>query len=518
MAIIDYDTWMKDTARFALRRSPELVAVDQAFLTYEKLGTPSAKQALQSAFEQWKTKVGPGEAWRRSNRNDKRAADKLDTLLKGGGDDDTAFHMGRVPNFMHEDLANARLGVLYLFSRLSVTPGLFSLTLNSGLSIAKNAMKVGGSSKDDQKMFKKYSSKAAPVAGPIGSAIENKITDKMFKKQAAPNMSLPAGAMPSVAAGQGATLVLSEQIKREAEAAAALAARPALRKIADQIKEWFDMLVEKVVSMLEKKFGTLSGLAGTVKSLVLALVGIVAKEAAPFVKSGLDLARSVGETLKAAVARFRTWSEGKKVEIAQGHPATVVDSITRAMTASIFKGLWGVLKGAGGIAMQATTFGGAAIVNMVVAASELLIKFIWKLAETVHFNRFCNEARGHWQGQGGDNGLHRRPFAFSEWYRANALNHPLISVLTLNTGICGDKMRYLAMFSSGGRQISSDDFQAGVRFLDNLKAWGANYIAGSGFRIRTANDILVERLVSGFATSHSRKQNGLDMVLDVITA
>lgn len=516
MALIDYDTWMKDTARFGLKRSDELVAVDEAFLAYEKLGTGVARQTLQAAFSAWKTKVGAGEAWRRSSRNHRRAADKLDTLLAGGVDDDTAFHRGQVPDFMHEDLVNARLGVLYLFSRLSVTPGLFKMTLNGGLSIAQNAMKVGGSSKQEIKDFKSYSGKASMVAGPLGGALENKITDKLFKKRAAQNMSLPAGAMPSVPAQAGATLVTSEQIKQEAEQAAMLASRPALRKVADKIQEWFDMLVEKVVTMLEERFGTIAGIAATVKSLVLALVGIVAKEAAPFVKQGLDLARSVGQTIKAAITRFKTWADGRKVEIALGHPSTVVDSITRAMTVSLFQGLWGVLKGAGGIAMQATSFGSAAIVNMVIAASELLFKFIWKLGETIHFNRFCNEARGYWENQG-EGGLHRHPFAFSEWYRAAALNHPLIATLTLCTGICGDKMRYLAMYS-GGRQISSAEFQAGVQHLDNLKAWGSDYIAGSGFRIRAAGDVLVEKLVSGFATSHGKPKNGFDLVMDAITA
>lgn len=515
MPVIDYDTWMQDTARFGLRRSPELVAVDQAFLTHEKLGTPASKQGLERAFEAWKTKAGPGEAWRKSSRNHKRAADRLAVLLQGGADDDTAFHMGRVPDFMHEDLINARLGVLYLFSRLSVAPGLFTLVLDSGLDIAGQAMDLGGASQADQKTFKSVSGKVSKVAKPLGSAVEKKIENKIFAPTQPQNMSLPQGAPPSIPAGP--RVVSSEKIQQEAASIGARITQVG-QAIMAKIQEWFDMLVDKVVGILEKKFGTLAGIAATVKSLVLALVKIVAKQAAPFVGAGLDLAKAVGETLKAAVTRFRTWADGKKVEIALGHPSTVVDSITRAMTASLFQGLWGVLKGAGGIAMQATSFGGATIVNMVIAAGELLIKFIWKLAETLHFNRFCTSARGHWEAQSGGDGLHRRPFAFNEWYRTAALNHPLIAILTLNTGICGDKMRYLAMYAPGGQQISTEQFQAGVRHLDNLKAWGSDYLSDSGFRLMSAGDALVENLVTGFATSHGRPKNAFDKVMEVVTA
>jgi hypothetical protein len=415
---------------------------------------------------------------------------------------------------MHEDLVNARLGVLYLFSRVRVQPAMFNMVLNSGLSIAGQAMKVGGASQDDQKTFKKYTKHAGKLSG-IGGKIETKIGDRFFAPKTPDNISLPAGAPSSIAIEQE-KVVPSDQVLREAEQAAGIARQPALQQIAEKIQGWFDKLVDKVVAFLEKKFGTISGIAATVKKLVVALVGIVAKEAVPFLKSGLDLARSIGSTIDAAATRFRTWAEGHNVEVAAGHPATVVDSITRAMTASLLKGLWGVLKGAGGIAMQATSFGGATVVNMVIAASELLIKFIWKLVETVRFNAFCDEALGYWNGQS-NNGIHRRPFAFSEWYRSWALNLPLIAVLTLNTGICGDKMRYLTMFSADGKPITSEQFQHGVRFLDNLKPWGAQYIKDSGFRIRSS-DALVDGLVNSFATSHEKEKTTFDMVIDVIKA
>ena len=116
---IDYDRWIKDTSRIGLTRSPELKVIDAAFLSFAKLGTADAKQALQSAFDAWKKKQGPGDAWRRSARNNNRAADKLAALLSGQGDSDAAFNLGRAPDFMHEELVNARLGVSTCLPKLA---------------------------------------------------------------------------------------------------------------------------------------------------------------------------------------------------------------------------------------------------------------------------------------------------------------------------------------------------------------------------------------------------------------
>ncbi len=514
MAVINYDQWMKDTASLLSSRGTELKAVDAAFLTYEKLGTGSALDALRTAFNTWKRSKGPGDAWRKSDRNSRRACDKLQGLCDGKGDDDSAFSMGSVPDFMHEELINARLGVLYLFSRLSVTPGFFKMILEGGLDIAGQAMEIGGASEPSKDIFGKvtdYGGKSGGI-GFLGDQA-NKLEGKMFKPVAPKNVYLPVGIAPSI------KIVTAQEVQRQADAADRLANMTNVGKIRSKLQEWFDMLVEKVKEVIRQKFGTVSGISGTIKSLVKGIVTLVAAKAAPFVGGALDLAAGLGKTIDAAVTRFRTWKEGRDVEVGQGHPTTIVNSITRAMNMALFEGLWATLKGAGALAMDIVGFGAGGVVNLIISCGEMLIKFIWRLVETVRFNMFCGEARGYWDNSSSLDALHRKPFAFSEWYRKTALNMPLVAVLTLNTGICGDKMRYLSMFKSGGiNQISTNEFQAGVRFLDNLKPWGSKYIDDAGFAMRSANDPLVDALVNQFATSHSREQTIFDKVISVVTA
>lgn len=514
MPLIDHDTWMKDTARIGRTRSNELKAIDTAFLELEKLGTPAAKQKLLNAFNAWKKKEGTGDTWKKSARNHLRAPEKLQAMLDGKGDDDNAFSDGRAPDFMHEDLINARLGVLYLFSRVSVAPGLFKLVLEGGFDIAGQSMDIGGASESDKGIVSKVG-KGAGVLGSIG----NKIEDKLIPQVQPRNMSLPQNAKPSIEAGARATLVTSEQLLRDAERANQLASRSNLQMIKDKLQEWFDMLVQKVQEIIKQKFGTVEGIAGMVKTLVKGIVSVVASKAAPFVGASLDIVRGVGKTIDAAITRFRAWKDGRDVEVAQGHPAVIVQSITRAMTLSLFDGLYQTLKGVGALTMDAVGFGAGAIVNLVVSATELVVKFIWRLVEAVRINAFCAEARGYWENSNSVDSLHRRPFAFTEWYRGYALNIPLISILTLNTGICGDKMRYLTMFKAGGSEtISSNEFRNGVRFLDNLKPWGAEYIKSTGFTLRSAGDVLVDRLINKLATSHEKEKEMYNYVLDAIKA
>ncbi|MEO7963052.1 MAG: hypothetical protein ABIT38_03985, partial [Gemmatimonadaceae bacterium] len=200
MAIIDSKTWLKETSRLGLSRSPELKAIDTAFVNFEKLGTGAAKKSLVDAFEAWKKKQGVGDAWLKSSRNSNGSAEKLGALLSGEGDTDSAFGRGRTPDFMHEELINARLGVLYLFSRVTVAPGLFKMLLEGGLDLAGEILDVSNASESVTKNFSKASD-IAKKGGGVGNYIEGKLIKQVQPK----NMSLPEGAKPSILAGRGAT-------------------------------------------------------------------------------------------------------------------------------------------------------------------------------------------------------------------------------------------------------------------------------------------------------------------------
>ncbi len=514
--ILSYDQWIKSTSRLGLIRSAELKAVDRAYSKYETSPGPEAKRELQEAFEAWKRKEGPGNAWLRSARNATGAVSMLDAYLKGiEGDNETAFSAGRIPEYMHAELINARLGVLYLFSRISVSAGLFKLFLEGGLNIASQTLKVAGADETVRHVFTGLG-KASPVLGQGLNALEKK---KIAPKNAPHNIYLPEGAKPSIIAGETATWVVSEQILQDAKLAEQLASRSTAQKIKDKLREWFDFLLEKIKETLREKFTTVEGVVGVMKDVTSGILSLVAASAVPFFRSADTLVTGVARVIKAAVDKFRCWKLSKGVDVNPGYPQTIVQSITGAMTLSLFEGLYSSLKGAATLATDIVAVGAGAFVNLLISASELLIKFCWRLVEGAQINAFCKEAREHWNRHLSSDSIHLHPFAFGKWYRSYALNIPVIAILTLNSGICGDKMRYLTLFESGERVITSEKFQHGVRFLDNLKAYGSEYLKRCGFDfIVHSNDALVHSLVNEVAFSHSVEKTRFEKFLKVVGA
>ncbi|SAL03692.1 hypothetical protein AWB78_06657 [Caballeronia calidae] len=53
--------------------------------------------------------------------------------------------------------------------------------------------------------------------------------------------------------------------------------------------------------------------------------------------------------------------------------------------------------------------------------------------------------------------LHTRPIAYNSWFKRYAVPIPALSVLTLNSGICGDKMHFLAMFKDNETIVTQTD-------------------------------------------------------------
>ena len=107
------------------------------------------------------------------------------------------------------------------------------------------------------------------------------------------------------------------------------------------------------------------------------------------------------------------------------------------------------------------------------------MKVVWRLVECNRIKSFCKEAGEHWRQNNGID-FASKPFAFNAWYRKASLCIPAIPILTLNTGICGDKMVWLQMFSerSGNSNvISQNEFDRGVSYIDgHIRPWGASYL------------------------------------------
>jgi hypothetical protein len=211
---------------------------------------------------------------------------------------------------------------------------------------------------------------------------------------------------------------------------------------------------------------------------------------AGIVSGAIDTAKGAVLTADAVLNRVKAWKSGQNVEFVSGHPTAMVDSILRGMNMSIGEGLWKLLKGAGNIGMAFGTAGAGLIMGIVVAAAEMIAKIIYRLFEVTHMKKFFEKAREHWANRDAADAIHLQPFKFGKFYRKYVLNTPALGVLTLNSGVCGNKMSFLSVFRDSPDPISSEAFLAGAKHLDSLKVWGATYLQNAGFNFKSSDEMV----------------------------
>lgn len=472
--LITYDAWLKRTHLRFRPRSDLLKALDARLEGYHLLikgPTPIghiSRRFVETAFAEWKKSKGPGLEWRRSNRNNDYVMDELTMSLTGEVYD---------PSVGPKEVGgmdNARQGIIYLFSSMDVYSNLFNVVLEGGLSVAGSALEFKGTAE-----------------GGSHSNLSNAGTNLA-------TVMIPGKAL--LDASEGA--VYSAETPRE-------------RDFGAWIKQWLNNFAVEFLTTLKGMFGDIGLTISAIKNLINVLAGIFLKNAAPFIAAGMDFAKGLANTTDAAINAVRSWYFGRVVGILPGHPTVVVNAIERAMRASLFDGLYQTLKGAGSAAMTGLTAGAGMIINIVVAITETLIKVIWRLEEIFRMKAFFKKAKEYWAENHPE--MRMKPMDFNAWFRSTALTIPCLSILTLNSGICGDKMRFLKVLKDDSNVISQDAFNRGVRFVDNLKAVGADYMNNSGFTF-SSEDKVVQGLLGNMKSLGVERYQIWNGVLKVVNA
>jgi hypothetical protein len=469
LPLMSYKEWIDRTSARGRPRSKELKAVDEELKRYHQFGGGDALWRLQQALDAWKRAQGPGDAWQKSIRNRNGAVAELTAQL--GGFTDPALQLAL--DSMHSTQEHARLGVLYLLSRLHARPDIFNVALESGLTVCGAALNfLGGNTVDG------------------GLEVPAFVVGQHYC-----NAAMVPGSVILSAAGNEAIGMHLPPDQRQG--------------IVKRVKAMFEEFLQKLLAALREKFGSIDLPIAALKNLVNTVAKIfLDTTSAGIVGGALDLAKGTANFVDAIVQRIRTYIRSRHVVIASGHPEVIVNSIKRAMNLSVLEGLWQAMKGGMSLGLAWATWGTSMVVTALVALFELIVKVVWRLIEIHKMNRLFREAADLWEGRGNDRALHKRPADFSNWFRKHALELPAVSVLVLNSGICGDKMVYLSMYHVLSPSVvpSPDyyrsiwpEFNKGVKYLDSLKAWGVTYLNKCGYMFYSADDF-VESLLR-FATS-----------------
>lgn len=481
-----YKHWMTTTAVKLRPRSALLQQLDDAILAYDRTGHPKALIAIQQRLKAWQDSKGPNDAWKADGRNKSLTVTLLQSQVYGGGDTDAALG---IPEFMSPGMINARLGVLYLFSKIHVDDTIFKILLNGAIDVTNAGLNVGNQTANN---IATGLGAAQGPAGTLADKAQNKVAHWVSGK------SLIDGNSPPPTESKARQLW--EKVRTLIYDAA--------------VKAW-NSIKKKIAEFREDPAGTaLDVIPGMLRKLCDFLTGQLIQSLAPLIGSALDLTKGIANTIDAGMTKYNEWVSGRNVNLLDGYPSTVVQSIRRSMTFSIGEGLYDTLKGAAKVGLDAGTAAGSAILGLVTDVLEAVIKTIWKVIECIRMNSFCQQAAKWWDVREERSALHLQPIAFNTWFKGYAMNIPALSVLSLNSGICGDKMRFLNMFKNDTGIVSQAEFDDGVKYVDSLKIWGSNYLKDCDFSF-SSGDAVVGGLLT-LAQSHTEESSTADKVWQMV--
>lgn len=490
--LMTFAEWKKGTSALLHTRSRELKAVDVALEQYEH--TPSAMRLarLKEAFDAWKKSKGPGEAWKGSGRDKNQLATLLDQQLRGAGDTDVA---GGAQAFMEPALINSRLGALYLFGHMDCDDSIFKVVLHGVIDVTTASLDYsGGDSNEAMGRASSALGKARDPAGTVADKIEARLR------------AAPAG---------GTTVGSQQLLSANVAPPAGGAMRQAFDKIKATLYEYAQKIWEAIRAQLagaKTKFAdmladpsatALAVLPGMLRKLCDLLAGKFLAAAAPLIGAGLDVAKGLANTIDSGVTKFKEWLSGRDVVLLAGHPGTIVQAIRRAMWFSVGEGVYDTMKGGLKLGLEFATYGASAIAALVVSIVEALVKTIWRVIELIRMRSFFKQAAQYWESRNEASALHTRPIAFNNWFKSYAVDMPALSVLALNSGICGDKMHFLKMFKDDTAVITQAAFDGGCRYVDDLKIWGSKFIEDAGYSF-SSEDPVVTGLLK-LAQSHTQE-------------
>jgi hypothetical protein len=486
--------WMDRTSLVGRQRSAALKQLDSALADYDRSPSTGTTTVI-ARFEAWKLETGGAQAWRSSPRNQGKpvgAFTELEARLTAG-DSDAGLGVKAGEAEHHR---RARLGVLYLYSHMSVSTNLFGMLLDTASGVASGAFNFGLAA-TAQLNPKVESLTGAAKAGAQGGQKLLGGVERIAEKKLGNAMS---GVVFGIEDPQGKKIVVSP--KNETE---------------QTLWRWLKDFVSGILDKLREKFTSLQTYAPIFTAAIKAIVSEISKQAGALFTDAVTTVAGVEKIIKGFGERIASAIAMNRVKLVQGYPSAVVDAIHRSMTLSGIEGLCQTARGVGGMALTTLAPVAAPIVSLVLNACEKLFRLLWRVAEIGEMKAAFALSREEYKrgkayeaairdGKTADAPLHAQPMEFAKWFRAQATKVPVLACLTLTSGICGDKMTYLAMYNDDGKELDSKQFLKGAEGVDALKQWGSDYLAKSGYEFHTSDSFVSTMLKKQAANAENLRR------------
>jgi hypothetical protein len=311
--------------------------------------------------------------------------------------------------------------------------------------------------------------------------------------------------------------------------------------IADGIKKIYDLVESLVIGLVKwvyEKFQSIKddpfeAVYGQIKFWLKAVIKNIAKDAAPFVGAGFDIADGLIETFKAIKEKVGAWALRRKIDIMVGHPSRLCARIEEAMEDSMLKGMWSIIKGSIQMVLAATIPGIQSLVSALTSGVEAIIRLVLKIMERSRIKKFLVLAKKYYEtertlrvetfDESGQKvitmhtkgGLIHNIDKFVDFYSEACEASPILAMLTINTGMCGSQWQMQNLLGAPGssEEEQKEAFATGTEYFDRLKSYGCNYLKDCGFNfVANARDkVLIQKLLD------NAKNPKRDPITSVIT-
>lgn len=458
------------------------------------------------------------------------------------------------------EIPSARLGVLYFLANIKVELDPFTSVVESvsaaagvlGVGLTTDISKTASAADGTRAVF------TAPVMGTAVKAEQLALAGKvaMHAGKALVNVGQSPSAptqppsplqprsqyLPTTSA---ALFALSSSLSSNLDAGrylrmagtAALAAPVTLGALAvDAVRQLWDKVwgalsqVGQAIQRAWYRKGDLEAaryLGMLVKAAVRVAADLVMKNAVPFLGGAVDVATGLARSIGDACSRVRSWLDRRHLDLQAGHPAQIANAIESQMSKGVFRGLAEALVGAAKAAISVFLPGLGSLVSVVIGAVDWMVRIVSRLLEQSAIQRFLEDARrlyvlekkqvkqvdGVYAGSKDSHRLINNSARFGAFFQRGCEASPLIPMLTLNSGLAGNWMTLLNLFTddasprmkanAGEQVLKADDY------FGRLKRHGVDYMRQSGFRFMPlmSHDTLMQGYLK-HATGGGQMQGG----------
>lgn len=392
-----------------------------------------------------------------------------------------------IPAFMTEEMVHARLGIVYLFANVACDEDRFTFSTDGVLDLLGSTpvKPVVPPGKNDPARLAETLDRAIRA----NEAVRDIDAARLSSRSETANVTPEEGA-------------LRDELATELERMATL--------IAGATQEQLAGGTGAAVPLAAAAAGIWASRPALMKEVTRTIAEAAAAQAQPFVLSGLTTASGVIDALETGCQRYLVHARGKQVNVLPGTPTTTIDGIKRAMDLTLAGNVYASLKGGAQLVAEGVTAGASSAIGRIVfSAIDALASFVRRAHDFYYMRQFFHEAKAHWADRNRPDALHRRPYEFNLWYRNVAMRVPVIPVLTLNSGLCGDKAHLLRMFGLEGELITQAKFDAGVAYIDQLKTWGAGYLRDVGYVFESGDAVIAELVKSAAVPANEKLRTRL---------